>query len=320
MSADEFHGTEDEKDGDDGLRSFIESGGQVVGQVAGAALSLAAGPLVGAATGTALSEVLARVGRELHDRFLAPRQGARAAGALDVAWVRIDERLQAGEELRQDGFFDAGDDGRVDAEELLEGTLVTAANAWEERKVPFIGNLYANLAFDERVTPGHAGFLLRLADRLTYGQLCILAFFARTQAGEYADQIEAAGPAQIASGRLPDGAVMDELNDLTNARLLGVREDGAYVTPPSSGRVGGGASAWHPTHLRDAALMPLGETLHCLMALDEMPAADVEVILSALRGEGHGRSWEGRLVPERVDDESLRRAVERAEANRRARR
>jgi hypothetical protein len=130
------------------LRDFLESGGQVVGNVAGVAVSVATGSVLGTGAGVAMGEALARLGTEFYDRVLAPRQVARAGGALGVAVTRIDERLRAGHELRADGFFDPGPDGRADADEVLEGTLLIAANAWEERKVAALGRMYANLAFD----------------------------------------------------------------------------------------------------------------------------------------------------------------------------
>jgi hypothetical protein len=161
------------------LRNLLESGGQVVGNVAGAALSAFAGPLLGAGAGVAMGEALARVGTEVYDRLLAPRQRARVGGALGAAAARIGERLDAGDVPRADGFFDAGLDDRPQAEEVLEGALMTAANAWEERKVVPLGRLYANLAFDDSISPRWANYLLRVADSLTYTQLVLLAVLAK---------------------------------------------------------------------------------------------------------------------------------------------
>jgi hypothetical protein len=259
------------------LRSFMRTGGEVVGQVAGVAVSAVAGPVVGAGSGALLGDVFARVGLELYDRLLAPRQGARAAGALDVAWVRVEERLKAGDEPRDDGFFDPGPDGRPDAEEVLEGTLLTAANSNEERKVPLIGRLYANLAFDATVSPGHANFLLRLADRLTYRQLVALGFVAQARSGDYQRDL-----AHIAgSGRLPDPGLVAEMNDLSDARVLGLRQaDGTVISPQGTWDDTG----WRPSNLPQAALTPVGETLHDLLELDGLPRADLDAVLRELQG------------------------------------
>lgn len=265
----------------DRLRSFMETGGQVVGQTAGAAVSLVTGPVLGAGVGVALGEVFARVGLELYDRLLAPRQGARAAGALDVALVRVQERKEAGDRLREDGFFDAGPDGRADAEEVLEGTLLTAANAYEERKVPHIGRLYANLAFDPSVSAAHANFLLRLADRLTYRQLTILAFFTKAQAGDYERAVLGLTAEASETGRRPSPALLAEMDDVSDERLLGIRQNNGTATPPDATF---GGSGWKPGNVGSAAPMVVGETLHRLMDLDAIPDADLDAVLAELRG------------------------------------
>jgi hypothetical protein len=265
------------------LREFMESGGQVVGQAAGAALSIVAGPVVGTGAGAALGEVFARVGLEIHERLLARRQGARAAGALDVAFVRVDERLNAGDDLRDDGFFNPGPDGRVDAEEVLEGTLLTAANAYEERKVALIGKLYANLAFEPTVSPALANFLLRLADRLTYHQLTVLAFFAYAQSGEGEMALVRLTAEQSETGRLPSQGLIAELNDLSEVtRVLGLRQDDGTVIAPQDAWGDGG---WLMRHFVQVALTPVGDTLHRLMELDKLPPADLDSVLAELSGQ-----------------------------------
>jgi hypothetical protein len=263
------------------LRSFMESGGQVVGQVAGAAVAIVAGPVVGTGTGAVLGEILSRVGLEMHDRLLARRQGARAAGALDVARVRVREHMDAGDEPRGDGFFEPGPDGRIDAEEVLEGTLLTAANSYEERKVPLVGRLYANLAFDPTVPPAHANFLLRLADRLTYRQLVILAFFAQAQSGEC--EMALVELSSGGSGRLPSPTLVAEMNDLSGARLLGFRQSDGTVSAPQD-TWGDGGSGWRPGNLPQGALMTVGETLNRLMELDTVSQGDLVGVVTELRG------------------------------------
>lgn len=264
----------------DRLRAFMTTGGKVVGGIAGAAVGLVGGPFVAAGASAALSDVFERVGLELYERLLAPRQGARAAGALDVALVRIEERLREGEEPRDDGFFDADADGRVDAEEALEGTLLTAANSYEERKVPLLGRLFANVAFDASIRPAHANFLLRLADRLTYRQLVILAFFARTQTGgDYEAALLEWSPGEHG---LPSPALSAEMRDLGDMRLLGGRQDDGSVTATWDTVRGG---AWKPSTLVLVALMPVAETLHRLMELDRIPSEELDAVLAELRGD-----------------------------------
>jgi hypothetical protein len=264
------------------LRDFVESGGQVVGQAAGAALTIVAGPVLGTGAGAALGEVFSRVGLEVHDRLLARRQGARAAGALDVALVRVEERLNAGDVPRDDGFFEPGPDRRADAEEVLEGTLLTAANAYEERKVPHIGRLYGNLGFDPTVSAAHANYLLRLADRLTYHQLAILAFFVDAQSGESQTAMMRLTAEQSETGHRPTPALMAEMNDLGDARLIGLRQNDGTVVEAQETWGGGGAGRL--TDLASLAPTPVGQTVYRLMELDTVPRSELDDVLAELSG------------------------------------
>jgi hypothetical protein len=213
---------------------------------------------------------------------LGPRQGARAAGALAIAAVRIGERLDAGDRLRDDGFFEPGADGRADAQEVLEGTVLTAANSWEERKIEPLGRLYANLAFDDSTPAAYANFLIRLTDRLTYRQLTILAFFREADdPGKYERalvDLEAGQPEGIG---VPDPALIAEMNDLSDVQLLGARQN---VGPPIRPQDAWGDSSWTRSTFIRAALMPVGLDLHRLMELHKLPPDDLDGVLDGLRG------------------------------------
>jgi hypothetical protein len=280
--------TEDPNSGDrsdepsEALRNFIQAGGQVVGQVAGAAVALFAGPFVGAGAGAAIGEVLARVGTELHDRVLGPRQNARAAGALASAAVRIEEHLAAGDVPRTDGFFDAGPDGRPEAEEVLEGTLLTASNAWEERKVEPLGRLYANLAFDPSISAARANFLLRIAERLTYQQLAIMALIAEAQSGPFESAFVELETIPSEPRPTPRPEILTQLADLSDARLLGYRNNTGAVGSSYAMVESGGT--WRPNMLIRADLTEDGYVLHRLMELDRLARSDVEDILVGLGG------------------------------------
>lgn len=107
------------------------------GALAGTAMTLIAGPFVGSASGETLARVLARVGYEIEQRFLAPRQERRIGRAYEAAASAARGELAAGPQIRSDGFFDQpGPDDLSPAEEILEGVLRTAADEWEQRKVP----------------------------------------------------------------------------------------------------------------------------------------------------------------------------------------
>jgi hypothetical protein len=270
----------DEGDGSHGARTFVASGGRVVGGIAGAAMGLIGGPLgalAGGAAGVALGEVLATAGVEFYNRVLAPRQGARAAGALAVATVEINRRLGAGEVPRQDFSEASGEDS--DAAEILEGALLTAANSYEARKVPYIGKFYANLAFDADITPSYAGLLLKLLDRLTYGQLRVIATLGKPAYLNALPQLAV----ERQEGAFRSGAdVIAEFDELSTMGLVGVaQEDGSAVPPLATW----GRGTWNEIGLFKARLTASGTRVHNLLGLSDMADDERDAVLRALRGE-----------------------------------
>ncbi len=267
----------DEEDGQKS-RELIETGSDIAGAAAGGALGLLGGPIgvaAGAVGGVVVTRTLKRVGAEIHDRVLASRQQTRAGATLAVAGDRIRVRLENAEQPRQDGFFESDGSRRTAAEELLEGTLLTAADAYEEGKVPLLGRLYANLAFDESVSPAHANYLLRLADRLTFRQLRYVQLFG-TYSSDSAlidlDVARAEGDWQPA----PD--VVAELNEIGNLDIIGITQGAGGVPRPMSSSPTGSVVL---AGLGRIELRPLGATLYRLMGLVE--GADVHGLLAMLR-------------------------------------
>lgn len=161
------------------ITELVQSGSEIAGSVVGVAIGLLGGPaaaLGGAAMGATVGRVLSKVGADIQRRLLGPREQTRIGAALAFATNRIAEQVQAGRTLRQDDFFQAQDkNGRPVAEELLEGVLLKARDAYEEKKIPLIGNLYANIAFHPEISPIYAGYLIKLAGELSYNQLVALA-------------------------------------------------------------------------------------------------------------------------------------------------
>jgi hypothetical protein len=123
---------------------LIEGGAELAAASIGAAVGLIGGPpgaFGGAAAGVTATRLLRRLGADIQKRMLAPRQRIRTGAAYAIAAEEISRRLRAGESLRADGFFDTRMGGRPAAEELLEGVLHAAADAYEERKVTHLGKL-----------------------------------------------------------------------------------------------------------------------------------------------------------------------------------
>ena len=115
------------------------------------------------------------------DRFaregLASLQEDRLTEAIEEAARTVEYMQMLGHKARDDWFEE--ENGMVKAAvsgvELLEGTLIAAANEFERRKVKLVANLWSQLAFNPSVDFDTCVFLLKTANELSYQQLAILA-------------------------------------------------------------------------------------------------------------------------------------------------
>ncbi len=208
------------------------------------------------------------------------------AEAYETTVKEIKMRLEAGDQLRSDGFFDDKDEDGGPAGELLEGVLLSAADAWERRKVPYIGRLFSRASFNTNVGVGESNYLLRLGNRLTYRQLVLMRFWVAAQGGRYEESLMSLGIDQDAQGGSPTPALASELDDLMSAGLVGVQRSDGTIGPPDPTIEGiADVGSLKGTDLAKVCLTPLGSSLHDLLGLDHVPSEDLDEVLRALRGE-----------------------------------
>jgi len=174
------------KEGDNStIQNFINNGSEIAGGAIGGALGFLAGGPAGAAAGGALgasaATALKKVGHEVSDRYLSKREKIRAGGVLAIAADEIKKRIDSGDSLRSDGFFDQNNNNRSGAEEIAESVLLKAQKEPEEKKIRFMGNLLSNISFDSNISPELGHQVIKTAEQLTYRQLCILNLCAFKQ-------------------------------------------------------------------------------------------------------------------------------------------
>ena len=161
---------------------ILEIAGSGGGNLAGALLGLlVAGPagvlvgsLCGGVGGKAIEIALGAVCREISARQLSTRERMRIGTVLDFAITEMRRRVEAGESVRSDGFFDEKQADKSDAEEVAESVLLKVQREPEEKKIPHMGYLFASIAFDPEISVQMAHQLTKIAEQLTYQQLCIL--------------------------------------------------------------------------------------------------------------------------------------------------
>lgn len=157
---------------------MINSGLEIAGGAVGGALGFLAGGPTGAAVlgagGAAAAMALKHIGQEVSERLLGPREEVRIGGVLAIAAGEINQRIEAGEHIRSDCFFEQKETGRSDAEEVAESVLLKSQREPEEKKILYMGHLFAGVAFDAEIGVHMAHQITKAAEQLTYRQLCLL--------------------------------------------------------------------------------------------------------------------------------------------------
>jgi hypothetical protein len=146
-----------------------------------------------------------------------------------------------------------------------------AADQHEERKVPFLGAFWANLAFRADVSRGYANFLLHLAERLTWRQLVLLARAGRStdeQAASLTEELDR----RLNRDRPRDAGLPVELDELADLRL---------VEPPARrrtyGELEGGdmRMSFGDPGAGEPELTAMGRLLYELLELSEVPQEEI---------------------------------------------
>ena len=134
----------------------------------GGVLTLAATAVAGPLAGVGISALVSSV-----QKFTSSTRGdARAATVHQLAAAEIRQRIEAGESVREDGFFDDTAEGRSAGEEAWESVLSKCRQESSERKLPYMAHLLAGIAFDASVDLDTAHQVITAAEELTYSRYC----------------------------------------------------------------------------------------------------------------------------------------------------
>jgi hypothetical protein len=267
-----------QSDHDDSLgRWIIEAGSELVGVTSGVALGLYAGGPDGALAGAAAGSALKTALREFAQRVLGPREQVRVGAALLSADAMYRERITAGHQLRDDGWFYKRPRGRSAAAEMLEGTLFMAQREHEERKVDYYGYLLANLSFQSDVDEYLANWLVQLADELTWGQLVLLAMVGRK------DEFTLPAITVANTDVMPwsQWGLHEQLANLGYGQrsLIGNQRKMPESKP---GKPQFTIPARIERLLPNMQLVNTGPLIYALMALNRIPSEDIELLISYL--------------------------------------
>lgn len=163
----------------------VEYGGTVAGTAIGMGIgAVVAGPVgavFGALGGKFVEDVFRWGGNEIKERCLSPAENRKITSVYVLAKENILRKNNEGRTLRSDGFFYAEIGDRSSAEEILEGIFFAAQRENEERKLPYLANLYANICFDDAISRPMANQLIKIAASISFRQLAILSIIGRNK-------------------------------------------------------------------------------------------------------------------------------------------
>lgn len=166
----------EDKDNNAILDTGAAAVGAAVGSGIGAAIAGPAGAIGGATLGALVQSAVQWIGREIKERQLSKREEKKIGTVYELAKAKIEDNIKGGKTIRNDSFFSSTDEERTSADEITEEVLFAAQRESEEKKLPFLSNLYANIFFDASISKPMAFQLLRMAEQLTYRQMQILSF------------------------------------------------------------------------------------------------------------------------------------------------
>jgi hypothetical protein len=160
------------------ITEIVETGYDITGAIGSAIVGgIIAGPIgaiVGGASGPLITRTLKAIGNSIQQKILSGREEVRIGAVYYFAIEQFNNNINKGKTtisplLNLDIF------GRNASEEILEGVILTSQKTYEERKIKFIGKLYANLFFISESDIAFSNFMIVLSNDLTYRQYLIIS-------------------------------------------------------------------------------------------------------------------------------------------------
>ena len=117
------------------IQTGAEMAGGLSGLVIGSIVTGGAGAIIAAVSGPIITKLFAKAGNEIKARVFGNREEKRIGLTYAIGWQKMKTRLENGDELRNDDFFQSDSSNRSSADEILEGVLRNAQSEYEEKKL-----------------------------------------------------------------------------------------------------------------------------------------------------------------------------------------
>lgn len=142
------------------INSIIDAGAEItgkalseatVGYIVGGEAGAVMGALVGGAK-AAWAVTYKLMGKELAGRVLGQKEEQRVGATIIYSSDKFKKNLESGRQLRADNYLGIDSSVKPPVEENLEAVLLTAQREYEEKKIPYLGNLMGNLPFEPSIS------------------------------------------------------------------------------------------------------------------------------------------------------------------------
>lgn len=265
-------------------RELLQAGQSILSNAIGAmiggvTMNFTGDPISGALVGSTASEGLRRMAEEISTRYLGDQEKKRVGALIIITANKLQQRLDMGEDLRQDDFFVTAwnQESMSDAEQIIERALLAVQRDPEESKLLYMGNLIANLCFDDSFDINMAHQLIKRAEELTYRQLCILKISALLRQVDTLNTMEGQCISRLSDKSWRDRRfkkltqeqvfILTDCLDMYRMRLITIghfTDDIFDIIPKKIGIIGVGVYLWT---LMELSSIPEEDTLPILLPL-----------------------------------------------------
>lgn len=213
--------------------------------------------------GATIEKLILTVGTDISARNLSPRERNRIGISIIQIIEKSIENLNSGKYIRNDNFFEDGDQDGKTADELLESLLKNIQTEYEEKKVKYISWMFANFLFDDTIDKQFCNTYLRIASDLTYRQFCYIYLICNKEKFGLNKNIDFLKDPY----RTLRGDQILELHELRNLAIIYFPEIFLHLDPKQGAQM---------FPLEQADILPFGKYLFEYLDLGKIDISDVE--------------------------------------------
>jgi hypothetical protein len=258
-------------DEDNVISEIVETGSDITGSVGSIIVGgLIAGPIgaiIGGVSGPIITRTLKAIGKSIKQKILTEREEVRVGAVYFYAIEQFNNHIDNGKSLVSP-LLNINVFGRNSTEEILEGIILTAQKTYEEKKIKFIGKLYANLLFINESDLAMSNFMLNLSNDLTYRQYIIINILKNREINAIENKLE-----KDKNGK----SIITRYDLCCEIRFL--KEKGLLGHPTYYSDMEDNSSQ---VYFNDLKITLIGEQFYKLLGLSEIENQDIDNLVDSM--------------------------------------